>query len=472
MAQQDNKEAIPTASGGGLRWWQVVVLGLAGALLVGAAVYILGAPRYQASASLLVGGDRSSGVLAEAAERFGGVGLLGYAPGADARLVTILSSHRMRSEVALESELARRLALEKPAAAPSVLARMTKIDMMPGAAIRITVTTTGPSRFQQWIGRTEGPDDDEARELAAELANRYIQSLREYMGEISRTDLEFVIDRRAEVEKELLELEDRLQRFRLENITLDPPQDARILTDELKSASQTYAGAMAEREGLKQSLATARRHLDSEQAMRVQTEVTARNPVISDLSQQLADLRVQLTAERDGGKKPSHPDIMALEEKINATETELEGVREDILMQVSRGANPAYDALATRVTQLEIDYAQAEARTMAAQRHMSRLENRTEQMPAVLREYLMLNRDREIKQELLISLSRRLELTRIEDKREAEDKLQVLDEAIPPLQKSGPSTVRSAAVTFILLVLVLGLWSLRQSGYFRPYEEN
>jgi hypothetical protein len=369
----------------------------------------------------------------------------------------------VRKDVIRRTRLTERLAVTDDEA-PETLTSMTSFRKPPGAAIVIEVTCQGSSRLRSWLGQRSALTTAEAQQFCAEVANAYVEALRTYLSGVSQGNTQFIRTRRDEVETELTRLDDRLQAFRSQHALVDPQGSVDALTTEVKAVVQAYGQAQADQEAARRSLAAARARLAREDLMRLQSVMTARNPVLISLSQRLAADRVALGAALEGGKKPNHPDVLALQDSIKAGERELAGVTQEIRMQVERNANPNYDTLLSQVASQEIGLVQGTARCATRQRQLGEVRRQMARLPAVMRQYGELQLRRDIKAQLLGNLSRQLETAILDEKREAADKFQVLDQAFPPTKKSGPSSVRTALVTLILVLTALGLRAVRRNG--------
>jgi uncharacterized protein involved in exopolysaccharide biosynthesis len=449
-------------------WWSILLASVAAAAFVGVLVFVFMPLRWGARASLL-SGDGGASSMAAMAEAFapGIASAAGDVTSSVPRFETILRSYRVREDVIHRTRLTERLAIEDDEA-PDRLTAMTSLRNQPGAAIVVEVTCTGPSRLQSWLGRRTVLSTVEAQQLCAEVANAYVEALRTYLVFANRSNTRFIRTRRDEVEVELAKLDDRLQAFRSQHALVDPQGSADVLTTQVKAVVQAYGQAQADREAARQSLVTDRARLARSDLMRVQSVVTARNPVLDSVSRKLAEDRVALGAALEGGKRPSHPDVLALEDSIKAGEHELAGVTREIRTQVERTTNPNYDSVLGQVAAHEIGVVQATARCATLQRQLGEVQRQMASLPAVMRQYGELQLRRDIKGQLLASLSKQLETAILDEKREAADKFQVLDQAFAPTIKSGPSSVRSAAMAFLLTGMLLGLYALRRSGLFGP----
>ncbi|MHB8996987.1 MAG: GumC domain-containing protein [Armatimonadota bacterium] len=387
-----------------------------------------------------------------------------------ARYQSFLRSRAIRKVVADKSQLAKRLQLKNDSwdAPEDVVGKMTSIRGLDGGLIEVRVSCSGASRLHPLLGIKPTVTNDEARELCAEICNLYVEALRSYLDKVHRGNTDFIQVRRDELGAELTRLETRLEEFQTSNGTVDPSHTAQALYEQAKQLAQARAEAQAQQASIKESLQVSRSLLASEDATRVDREITARNPLIATLSQKLADAEMALAVSRASGKKSNHPEILELQDTITGTKAQLDKVTADVRTQIDRGANPSYDALVSKVTSAEVSLA---GTTASAERYSAGLRQVQAQiitLPPLIREYTQLSLQRDLKAQLVASLSKQLELAVIEEKMKATDKVQLLDMAEAPRHKSGPSSARSAMIAFLLTAMLLGLYALRRSGIFGP----
>jgi uncharacterized protein involved in exopolysaccharide biosynthesis len=446
-----------------LTWWSILLLSLGGGLLVGAIVFVCFPLRYTASASVLSGEEGSKSALMEMAQS-AVPGLAGNGGGLSViRMEAVLRSVRIRKVVAGTTRLAERLGVPEEQSLRH-LAGMTNTRKSLGGVLAIEVTVTGPSRWGQWLGHGGTAATVDTKKLAAEVANGYVEALRAYLGEADQENIRFITASRDDVARQLEQIEDQLEVFRVQYGIADPQRSLDRLGDVAKRSQEAYATALADQAGISSSLQAARSHLGSQTATRLEQVIASRNPVISALTQKLADAKVELNAARAGGKTDTHPDVLELQDTVSATEAELKGVVQEVQTQVTRGANPAYDSVVSKVIALEISQADAQARSARYRSDFEDVSGHLAGLPPVMRRYGELELQRQLKAEVLVNIAKRLEAARLEEKRKSADKFQVLDEALPPTTKSGPSAPRSAAMATVLLGLVLSLFALRRSG--------
>lgn len=458
-------------------WLKDLVLSLVGAVLAGVVVFLFLPLRFTAKSSILVSDrpDPLAGItgLLGAGTSVGGVGegltvsALGGKNRTLGRLKAILESSRVRMRLVRKYDLVRRLGVEE-SEVEDALAKMTAIKELYDVGLRIAVTCKSRSRLAEALGLPTGMSAEEAKQLCADLANEYVKELDRSWTETRAADARdtrmFIAKRRDEVAQQLKRVEDQLEALQVKYAMVDPERSADFLVDQTKAIARSFAESSARVEETTQALAVARRELAREDAVRIQQEVTARNPVIAPLEEKLVQLRAELSKHLAAGKTASHPDVVQVTAAIESIENQLGAVAEEIRQQVAREPNPAYDALLAKVIEAEVELAGQRALREKTARQLAQAKADLAGLPPVVRQYVTLSREREILTQLLAALVQRAELAAIEEQRENSGKFQVLDVAVPPLRKSGPSAAASAAVTFLLVFAGLSLLRAYRSG--------
>lgn len=442
-----------------LRWWHVLVLSLLGGAIVGAVVYFTRPGAYRATSALLLNDqpDVVAGIM----------GTGGGSASADAqksqqdRLWAILGSREIRSRLVKKYQLADKFGTDEDFAI-ELLAGMTMIKPA-GGGLSVTVTCFGyhDPRFALWAGLNMA----DARQLCADVANSYLTELDSYLVDIAlqqaKNSKHFVRQAQMDLSGELRGTEDRLQALQNEYELLDPEDKAGRIVDRIKAAEQAYADASAEADDVASSLHAARAQLNTVDAMHVAKLVELRNPVISQLEQKLAELRVDMATELESGKTAEHRDVAQIQAAIDNIEKQIENLHQEIRQEFSRESNPAYNSLVSTVMELQIGLAGSQARKTKHASLLGAAHSRLAELPPVVREYATLKRQQEAQSELIGSLTQSIGLAMIEEQRaKAGSKFVVLDTAVPPIFRSGPPTLLSAAIGFVVVFVVLSFFMI------------
>ncbi len=469
-----------------LQWQRLLLLSLAAGIVVGGYVFLMVPVRFSARASVLLSEQpdiaTSLGLLAASgvAPRvtLGAFNLNGT--GALQRLQATLTSTSLRAELLKRHHLVQVPGLTE-GGAMRWLNSATKIQtlgtgLVPGVGglggvgLAVQVTCPSTSRIRSWLGAPRPFTPRQAKELCAALADDYLVLLDQYMTrlnvETARDARVFVEQRKQEAEAKLKGTEDRLLTLQSHYQLVEPGSKVSQLLDLMKGATQAQTQAAAEVDSATRALEVARRRLTTEQADRISEEITLRNPVLIDLEEKLAQLRLDLAAALASGKSAEHPDVVALRSAVRSAEEQRSAVAQEVRQQLTVGPNPVYDATAGKVADLEVSLAGARARQARYGAILARWEAEAEQLPPMARQYTRLSRERDMQSDLLVTLSKRLEMAIIQEQAETSGRFQVLDTAVPPEKKSGPSSVRSALGAFLFVALLLAAgWAWRRGVF-------
>jgi uncharacterized protein involved in exopolysaccharide biosynthesis len=318
--------------------------------------------------------------------------------------------------------------------------------------IRIRVTLPGTPRIQGWqdllSGRQAQERDARVRELAAEVANEYIQLLQDFIRS-AVVDEAHTYLRSAQrwTERARQELEKAQREWgALQLGTEGPPplpDAARELLGMLTNLQQEKALAQVELDSLKAELKKAEEQVREQigQSVGLQTY----SPLLEQLKQQLAQLEVTIE-ERRRALGPEHPELLQL---LNQREALQQEIHEEVKRLLSAGEERLLPNLATR-----------EARRVALEARLAALDRQIESATGELSAFAQLQtevRRRELELRIAEGVYQALMLQLRQAEMEAEGRglrIQVVDPAIPPRGKSAPRTLMN-----MILGLLMG-WGL------------
>lgn len=447
-----------------LYWWHVLVLSAIGAALVGTVIYATAPGTYRATSSLLL--NQYAGPLTSLlhTDKTGGAV---EADGLEQdRLWAILGSRQVRGNLVAKHNLADVFNVDEDFAA-EMLGHMTAVEPL-GGGLSITVACRGyhVPRLALWSEVSM----DKARQLCADLANSYVEELEQYLTKSNldqvASNLEFIENARAELTKDLHDSEQRLQELQTAYRLLDPDDKALQVVDRIKAAEQAHAASSAEAADLASALQKARAQLQQVEPMHVSRVVDLRNPVIGQLEQKLAQLRVDMATELSSGKTLEHRDVAQIQAAIVSTEQQIQQVEQETRQELSKANNPAYDGLVSRVLELETSLAGVRARQAKDRALLSEAQSALDELPPVAREYATLTRQQHVHSELMASLTEALAVAMIQEQHaRAGGRFTVLDTAVPPQWRSGPPTVLTAAIAFCVMFIGLSLFMVNRRAF-------
>jgi len=263
-----------------------------------------------------------------------------------------------------------------------------------------------------------------------------------------------------EYERKLVEAEDRLARFKQENVGSMPGSDggyyARLEQEmgKLQELRQSYTQMQTRRDELQ-------RQLSGEEPTYGLMGSAEGNPIdgqIARFKAQRDQLLLQYTEK--------HPQVQSLNDTIARLEEEKRGGARVSTTVAAPGAglnsqeaivrsldmNPVYQNLRLSLSQADADLASIRGQMQAQQSVVGELRGRVAAIPEVEAELARLNRDYEINKRNYDTLVERLESARISESAEQSAdnvKFRVIEPPIVPINPSGPD--RTALNTMVLL---------------------
>ncbi|MBD3292654.1 MAG: hypothetical protein GF393_06990 [Armatimonadia bacterium] len=436
-------------------WLHVLIISVLGASLIAAGAHFFLPGVFTAQSSLLLN-DRPD-ILATVGSSSGGTTADG--PSLE-RLQAILVSREMRDRIIDELDLTEKLDEDRG----DVLEALTELSVIKAIGedgISISVTMGGYFA-PNWPQYGYPISIEEARELSAQIANLYITELATYLrqGNLSdaRDTTEFLRERRDQLQSELDNARDRLQSLRARYELLDPDSQAARLGDRIRTLEQAHAEAAAAADGAQSSLNVAEGQLSDVEARRIASEVATRNPMISNLQEELVQLQTELSTELASGKTAQHRDVVQIQSAIDNVQGQLCALEETVVSQVSEQPNPLHDETIQRVVGLRVELAGARARKSEVGSLLSTARGRMAELPAVAREYVEIDHAQQMLSERLSSVERALWMAEYEEARtELGAPFSVLDRATPPSEREGPPTLVAGLIAFAALMLLQGL---------------
>lgn len=380
------------------------------------------------------------------------------------RLAAVLDSRLLRTRLAQQYELARRLGLE-PNEAEFALSRMSSITPIGTEGFSIQVTCRGYSALRQRIYPTL--NRAEARQLCADLANSFLFELEQY---VTRTSVEeagkkrqFIETLMAHVQADLRETERQLASLQQRHELVDPADQVALVNDRLKALEQARAEALTLVGQTESALGSARGQLGRTDYLTIAGLVESRNPVINSLEQKLAELQLQLAEEEAAGKTRQNRDVQQTLAAIQSIEKQLDDLGKKVLKETSNRVNPAYDKLVDEVVSLQVTLAGARARSAKTANLLSAARSRLQTLPPVSRTYATLKQDQEVGYRTLASLKQSLAVALIEQKQgQQAGEFLVLDRAEPPPELREPPILLSGLLVFVLVLTTVGFMSMNR----------
>jgi polysaccharide chain length determinant protein (PEP-CTERM system associated) len=306
--------------------------------------------------------------------------------------------------------------------------------------------------------------DDSNPQVAHRVVRTLLDTFMEDSLGLKRTDTvvaqRFLESQINDYEQKLVEAEDRLARFKQENVGVMPGtgggyyQRLESEMTAMQQLRQAYAQMQTRRDELQRQLAGE----EPTYGLMGSAEGSPIDGQIARFKAQRDQLLLQYTDK--------HPQVQSLNETIARLEDEKRGgakvstsvaapgagVSNDEAMIRSLDMNPVYQNLRLSLSQADADLAAIRGQMQAQQAVIDQLRSRVAAVPEVEAELARLNRDYEVNKRNYDTLVQRLESARISESAEqsAENvKFRVIEPPLMPVKPSGPQ--RAVLNTLVLL---------------------
>ncbi|MFW6438123.1 MAG: GNVR domain-containing protein, partial [Armatimonadota bacterium] len=182
------------------------------------------------------------------------------------------------------------------------------------------------------------------------------------------------------------------------------------------------------------------------------------------------ELEQQITEQKDvQGKSDQHPDVASLLSELESAEEQLAQLSDGSMQveQRSMSVDPNYARLMEEAVSNSQRVAEIRANIDAVREQKRDALAMIEQLPARSTEYLRLQRQVEIKGEVVANLTENYEMARLSEAGSTAS-FSIIDEPIPPTMPSGPSLKKVGGIAFIASLLLSMLIAYWRNGATRP----
>lgn len=438
----------------------IVVITVLVMFLAGARLYFLVPQEWSAATTIIFERENeySVGGLAELmyASRMPGVRGIG------GTFQAVLRSRKIREAVAEKMDLPAVLEVKTVRAAAGRLGPLYEIEMTAAGIMTIRTEWEGPPK-----ALSGGAEEDEAPELAAELADTLVEALGEFLSEsdYSRATRQrkFLEEQLVQIEAEVLEAEDALVVYASDHRMVSPATQSGAAFTRYNDLRQRESNLRVNLRGAQQTEQEALEQLHAQERMAISAISETRNPRIDALQKRILDLQRQIAQQIEvEGKSHEHPDVQRPQTELEEAEKQLaDEVSKEMLTSARQFTiDPSYGKLVATALSKQLERSGFEAQLDAVRAEKERALAELGTMPSLSAQYDHLQRQVRLKTEQYSRLSEKYEGARLAEAARP-DQFSVLDAAIAPRAPSGPSLIRSLLATgFVTFVLatMLAFW--------------
>lgn len=339
-------------------------------------------------------------------------------------------------------EVARETDLDLRAGTPREMEKLIE-----GLRQRIQIKT---SRDQLYTISFTDRDPRTAHAVVQTLLSNFVGDTLQTNRSDSQDAIRFLNEQISEYEARLVDAEEKLARFKKENVGAMPNKTGDYYAN-LQSAGATLSDLQSQlslasrtRRALQQQLRT------EEPLLRADSLSDEYDRKISATENELRNLSLQYTDR--------HPDVIALKDSL----ARLQQQRDEALASGESASsvdpmdlNPVYQSMKIELNATQVQIAQLTAKIEQQQASVSELQKAVDTVPVVEAELAKLNRDYEVtkaRYEALLERFESAQLTKSAEQNSEEVKFRVIDPPTVPLEPIGPNRV-----LFLVMALFIGL---------------
>ena len=361
----------------------------------------------------------------------------------------ILESDFIRLSLVHEFNLDRLLHLEnREAQIKSVGSILSmKIDPKSGM-ISISGSLAGTPQGKLMGSRHAGPwgrDDIRARTMSAQIVNRSLELLQQYLTDSnifqSQKYRKYMEEQADQARLALRLAQGKLEAFQRTSKIVSPSDEVKALIDTVTSLSEKKTAAEISSKALSNQIDTVTTQLKT-QAKNVMS-LPANSPVVQQWRQKLIEQETEL-AILQKELTESHPDVRKQKLAIEETEKQL-------TKEVNRVLKSADEKLSPQLTDLVVQQISAESQDRALSSVISNLQSELSSLPPKMMTYSQLKGDAEVAERRYRMLAEELEKAKMSAAKEPTGFV-LLDSAVAPEKKSSPSSARN-----VMLATLVGL---------------
>jgi len=383
-------------------------------------------------------------------------------------------SQTVRLEIIERLGLVRKWKAEGVFDADEKLRKATAINLTDQGTMVVYVSASGSPR-----GVLPRHDDDlEQRTLTRDVANAYVDVVREKLGTLiltqSQRKAKFLKERVAQAKEDLDSTRRALKEKQVELQVVTPPSSAPPPeVAALAALEKDRVTAEAEAHSASEELDQLKSQLAKEELMVLTNVLSQRSGVADRLSGDVAEATAELAELHDKGYSDETPECRNLLARIDSLERayadEISGGLRT--QSQTQSANPVRAALLQQAATLEGTRVGAEAQERVLAGAEAKINARLQQLPGAMEQIGALAQELEVKTAIYGVVTNAYEMAEADAAQEA-PQFTVLDEAVIPPKKMAPSGSKTclalAFVGFVLGALAAPSWERRRKRASAP----
>ena len=304
----------------------------------------------------------------------------------------------------------------------------------------ITVTATGKT-------------PEEAQMISQGVVDNFLAMQTDKGQQTQSTLVKFLNDRITEAKKDAEDARTKFAEYQQSHKVYSPDEQAKAAVAKMNAFDEAISNMAVQQKASQAKLDAVSAKLGDIRSSSQNFNIND-NETVMALRKQIVDAQVGLVGLQERYTE-ENPNVISAKERIAALQNKLTEEVNTIVASKYTTMNPTQAALIGEQANAQVSMAVAQASATAIQERKAEKEKELEQFPKEVLEYLNLQRDTAIKEEIYTSLVKQCEQNKIQEAMESMD-IQIIDPAdLPDEDKpASPKKLLITAIGFVIGCLI------------------
>ena len=305
----------------------------------------------------------------------------------------------------------------------------------------------------------KGKTPEEAQKISQSVVDNFLHLQTDMNQQTQSLLAKFLESRVEEAKKEAEKARTKFAQYQQEHKVYSPDVQAKAAVDKMNAFDEALSDMQVQQKANQAKLEAVDAKLGDIRSSSQIYNIND-NEIVKGLRQQIVAMQVELLSLRERYTE-EHPAIISAKEKLNKLNQSLSSEVNTIVASKYTTVNPTQAALIGQQANAEVSVAVAQASEAAIKARKAEKEKELEDFPKDVLEYLNLQRDCRIKENIYTNLITQSENNKLQKAMESMD-LQIIDAAnLPDEDKpSAPKKKLITAIGFVFGVMLSFVYSL------------
>ena len=311
----------------------------------------------------------------------------------------------------------------------------------------------------------KGKTPEEAQMISQEVADNFLKLQTDMNQQTQSLLVKFLEERIDEAKKDAEDAREKFAQYQQEHKIYSPDEQARSTVNKMNAFDEALGNMQVQQKATQAQLAAVSAKLGDIRSSSQNYNIND-NEIVKGLRNQIVGAQLELLNLREHYTE-EHPEVIAVKEKITKLNQNLTNEVNTMVASKYTTLNQTQADLVKDQANAEVSMAVAKASEEAIQVRKAEKEKELEGFPQNVLEYLNLQRDTNIKEQIYTNLVRQAEDNKIQEAMESMD-IQIIDAANLP-DENKPSAPKKKIITMIgfllgIIISFIYVFKIRNEG--------